>query len=251
LKYIEHKLPEKEKIYLLPISDTHIGDPHFDKGKLERYLEWAKKEPVYLILNGDIFNMAEPYKLADEDVLTPNEQLDLAVEIFEPWKNKILGITEGNHERRLRRKRFDVGWEFAQRLGLSNLYDRDGIMLKITFGEDKHGRPVKYFIYATHGWGSGRMPGSKVNNLSRLSYGIPLCDVYIASHTHFMTGYQDIIVVPNERAHRVEERKRTYVSSGSFLKWGGYAERKGFSPAKLGTVRIRLDGHRRDVHISI
>lgn len=252
MKYIEYTLPEKEKIYILPISDTHIGDPHFDKGKLERYLDWAKNQPTYLILNGDIFNMGEPFKYADEDVLSPNEQLDLAVETFEPFKNRILGITEGNHERRLRKKRFDIGWEFAQRLNLSDKYDRDGILLKLSLGRDnKHGRPVKYFIYATHGWGGGRMPGSKVNNLWRISYGIPFCDVYIASHTHFAVSYSDVIFVVNERKHKVEEKKRTYVSSGSFLKWGGYAERRGFPPAKRGSIRIRLDGHRKDVHVSM
>lgn len=251
MKYLEHALVADEKVFLLPVSDLHLGNEHCLMSKLNSYLKWAKESGAYLILNGDLFNLDEQSKFGETDTLNYNEQLDLACELFSPFKDKILSIVEGNHEFRMRKKSFDIMHEFCMRLGLIHLFDRSGIMLKLSFGKDMHGRPVKYFVYHIHGVGGGRLPGAKVNNLNRMSESVPLCDVYIASHTHFMTGDQDIIYLPNERGHRIDEMKRTYVSSGSFLGWGGYAERGLFPATKSGSPRIRLDATRKDVHFSI
>ncbi len=66
-----------------------------------------------------------------------------------------------------------------------------------------------------------------------------------------MTVHQDRIFVPDKRNNKVEDMKRTFVSSGAFLERGGYAVQKGYSPAKLGSPRLRLDGRKKDVHCSI
>jgi hypothetical protein len=35
------------------------------------------------------------------------------------------------------------------------------------------------------------------------------------------------------------------------LEWSGYPIRKGYKPASLGSPRIRLNGTRKDVHVSV
>lgn len=185
--------------------------------------------------------------------MNPKESLNYAAKLFEPIKERILCIVNGNHERRIYK---DVGFDILETLALklNAHYAGDECYLKIKVGKATgkkgNGLPIIYSCYVTHGWGSGRTPGSKVNNLTKLA-DIVLADIYIASHTHFMTSHQDIYLVPDKSHNKLIEMKRTFVSSGAFLKRGGYAVAKGYPHSKLGSPRIRLDGTRKDCHVSI
>ena len=243
---------EQECIYLLPISDLHLGDPSCNIDKLYRYRDWiAKTENAYVLLNGDICNTAIKSSVSDvySETLNVNEQIKLTAKVFEPIKDRILGMTTGNHERRIQKETgVDISEVIASQLGI--YYAGDEAFLKISFGKNEHNNPVVYTVYMTHGWGAGRTPGSKVNNLQKLS-DIVLADVYIASHTHLMTAHQDVYLVPEVRSGNIREVKRTFASSGAFLDRGGYGVQKGYPAAKLGSPRLRLDAHKRDVHVSI
>jgi len=57
--------------------------------------------------------------------------------------------------------------------------------------------------------------------------------------------------MPDYRNKKILEIKQAFVSAGSFLKYGGYAERKGLPITKTGTPRIRFDGTRKDIHVSL
>lgn len=255
MKYLIYEYGmDLKKMYILPFSDIHFGDPKCNIKKLKEYLTWVKDNDAKIILNGDIFNLADVSKIgADLDMISPNEQLDIAVNIFSPFKDNILGVVEGNHDRRMRKVcNFDMMHEFCQRIKISDKYDTVSIIIKISFGKDRRGKMVRYHIYATHGWGAGRTKGSKVNNMEQTALTYPVFDVYITSHSHFAVGYQDIIKIPREnRNGELIERKRTFVSSGCFVGHSNYAEIGGRPAVKQGTIRIRLDGTRRDVHFSL
>lgn len=253
MKYLSYKYsPDIKRMYILPLSDTHFGDPTTNIKKLKGYLEWVREKDARIILNGDIFNLSDVAGREDADMLNPNEQLDIAVDIFYPYKDLILGVTEGNHDRKLRKEtQFDIVHEFCQRLNIIDKYDRTSVLVKLSFGRDYKGRTIHYHLYTTHGWGAGRTKGSKVNNMGLVSTTFPLFDVYITSHSHFTVGYQDIIKIPRDnRDGEIIERKRTFISSGCFVN-SEYGERLGYSAVKQGTVRVRLDGTRKDVHFSM
>jgi len=240
------------ELYIIPISDLHLGDPHCDLDKFFKYRKWIEERPnAFVILNGDIMNAAIKDSVSDlyNEEMNPNEQLKLAVKLFTPIKDRILMIVEGNHERRIAKNTsICVSEILASQLGCS--FAPEGALIKVRFGKRRNEKEQVYTIYCTHGFGGGKKPGGKVNNLQSLG-NIVLADIYIASHTHFMTGFQDIYFVPDLRNNKITEVKRTYVSSGAFLKYGGYGEYHGFSPAKTGSPRLRLDGTKKDVHLSI
>lgn len=248
------ELPAEYKCcYLIPFSDLHIGDPNFDEQKFMRYVDWVKSvEETRVILVGDIMNTATKESVSDtySEEFNPNQQLKYAVKLLEPIREKIIGVTSGNHERRIMKSTsIDTSELLAQQLGC--YYRKDGLLLKIRLGKQKaNGKKVAYITYATHGFGGGKKPGGKINNLKSLAE-ILLADIYIMGHVHFMTTFQDIFFLPDPRNNTVQEMKRTFVSSSSFVKWGGYSEQFGFSPSKLGTPRLRLAGDRKDVHVSI
>ena len=85
------------------MADLHIGDAHCDLPLIRERLKSVQEEPdTALILNGDILNNATKTRVSEcySEVLPPMEQIQRAVELFEPGKDKILAVTTGNHERR-------------------------------------------------------------------------------------------------------------------------------------------------------
>lgn len=245
-------LPNVEDcIYLIPISDTHIGDPLFNRKKLEGYLKWVAERPnAYILLLGDILNTMLRDSVGDiyREEFSVVEACQMVWEIFEPVKNRVLCWIEGNHELRVHKQiKGYLGELVCSRFNWK--FFPDCAFLKIRCGKGRNGKPVVYTIYAVHGWGGGRTAGAKVNKLEQLG-NICLADIYLMAHHHQVCFSQDIYYVPDSRNNRVSEMKRTFVSSGCFLNYGDYGMRRGFRPAKLGSPRLRLDATRKDCHVS-
>ena len=105
MQIVEYDFPaEWPCLYIIPISDTHIGDPRFNEEKLRGYIDWIMaRENAYVVLNGDILDAAIKGSVGDtyEATMTTNEALKYARRLFAPLKDRILAVTEGNHERRI------------------------------------------------------------------------------------------------------------------------------------------------------
>ena len=89
---------------LYPLADLHIGDPHSLSGLIAERMEQIKNDPNGLvILNGDLLNTALRHSVSDVygEKLTPMGQIERLVDILTPIKNKIIGVTTGNHEYRV------------------------------------------------------------------------------------------------------------------------------------------------------
>jgi predicted phosphodiesterase len=257
LKFIERVLDADRQpldhAYIVPLSDLHIGDPGFDENKFLAYRKWIMDNDAWVIINGDMGNYATKDSISDtySATLTPNQQIDKTVELFQPIKDRVLAWNDGNHDARLYKSAgVIVGDRATKELGIAGVYSGEGSLVKVCLGKDGHSRRVVYTIYATHGHGGGRKTGGKANNLEDMA-NIVFADCYVASHTHQVLAFPKTFFVPDLHNNTITEVKQTFVSAGSFLKWGGYAEAKGYNPAKLGSPRIRLDGKRKDVHVSI
>ena len=253
MQIVEYDFPaEWPCLYIIPISDTHIGDPRFNEAKLLGYIDWIMaRENAYVVLNGDILDAAIKGSVGDtyEATMTTNEALKYARRLFAPLKDRILAVTEGNHERRITKDTsvspMDILSDF-----LDVPFHADGVFLKLRVGKGSNGKPVVYTAYFTHGHGGGRTIGGKGNNLQRMGH-IVLADLYSQGHIHTSIAFQDMIYVPDLRNGNMLKQRRTYVSSGAFLDWGGYAQQQGYAPGRIGSVRIRLDGRKKDVHASV
>jgi len=240
-------------LYLLPISDLHIGSQGFNQEKLAGYLDWVKEHPnSRFILLGDMFNCVTKGSVRnvyDEKMHLP-ESRKLFYEIFTPFKKFCLGWIDGNHEEAVYRETGDfVGEVVCDRLGWQ-YYGIDAYV-KLRFGKRENNRkPVVYTLYATHGWGAGRKTGTALDKVEELRL-ICLADIYLASHHHKITVSQNICFIPDLRNNKLVETKLTYVAAGTFKENGRWEGSKGFKPVKLGSPRIRLDAVRKDVHVSI
>lgn len=230
-------------VKILPLADFHIGDPHADAPLIQRLLSMVAETPhMYTILNGDLMNTAITSSVSDsyEEQMKPAEQLKRCVELFGPLaeQGKILGITDGNHERRITRNvGVDMTELLATQLGLADAYSAGDIVLFLSVGANKANtkrkgaahRPFFYTIFARHGAGGGAMKGGKVNRLQRFS-DVADADVYIGSHTHDDIVMHDAIYRIDRQHATASLCDRTYVNTPSALNYGGYGEIGGFRP---------------------
>ena len=249
-----------ECIELLPVSDTHIGDSRADEVLLRRRIEWIAEKPNrYTVLNGDILNNATRGGVSDVygERLSPMEAVKTACELFSPIKDRILAVTDGNHEARsYKDDGIQLSYFIAAELGIADRYCAEGALIFLRLGEMKNGnkesngsgkyRQVCYTIYAKHGAGGGIKEGAKVIRLADMASVID-CDCMLHGHTHLPVimkqGFYRVDV-RNDTVNRVE---KLFVNTGAYLNYGGYAESKGYKPPSLAAPIITFDGRKKEM----
>lgn len=248
MKVIKIELPsELTQIELHTFADEHIGDEHSDIKRVLQRIEYVKNTPnAYCILNGDIIDNATKTSIGDVYTQTcnPMEQLERAVAIFEPIKDKILCITHGNHENRSYKKEgINISRLIATQLGLVDRYTPTSATLFIRLGKEprNHNRKFRYTVYVLHGSGGGRKEGAKAIRLADLA-GIIDTDIYIHSHTH-------LPMIMKQAFHRIDNNNskvilvdKLFVNTAANLTYGGYGEAGAFKPSSTDTPIIYLSG---------
>ena len=164
MKIIKRDLDTKiDKLTIIPISDVHIGDKTANLKAFKEVLERVKSEPnTYTILNGDLCNIALKNSKSDvyADDLTPMEQVIQILNFLEPIKDKILVLSNGNHEDRITKDTsIDVLYLVAKQLHLEQVYSPSWWYLYLSFGNNKlkgDKRPLLYTLTGYHGTGSSQ-----------------------------------------------------------------------------------------------
>lgn len=248
MKVIKIDLPkELEQLEIHLFADEHIGDENCDLNRLKERIENVKANPnAYCILNGDIIDNATKTSIGDvyAQEFTPMEQLERAMKIFEPIKNKIICITHGNHEARTYRKEgINLSAILASQLKLADRYTSTSAVIFLRFGWDaRHSRKMCYTLYTLHGNGGGRKEGAKAIRLADMASIIDT-DIYVHSHTH-------LPMIMKQGFHRIDRQNssvmfvdKLFVNTAANLSYGGgYGEAGEFKPSSKDTPTIILDG---------
>lgn len=253
MKSIKIDLPhELKEIEIHIFADEHIGDNNCDIDRLKERIKYvADTKNAFCILNGDIVDNATKTSIGDSYAsdFNPMLQLKIAVELFEPIKDKILCITHGNHENRTYRKEgINLSYLIAAQLGLLDKFTETSAVLFLRFGENnKHGekRKQRYTFYILHGSGGGRKEGAKAIRLADMS-SIVDCDIYIHSHTHLpMIMKQGFFRIDCNNS-TVSKVDKLFVNTAANLDYGGYGEAAEFKPSSKETPVIYLSGIKKD-----
>jgi len=253
MKVIKHSLGEFKEIQILPLADLHLGDIHSDGKKIQEWLDYIQfTENCFTILNGDLMNTATKASISDSylETLTPMEQLQQCVKLFEPIREKTLCVTGGNHERRIARETsIDTTALFCEQLSLAERYAPESAMVFVSFGkQSKHynNQPVLYSLYVTHGSGGGRKEGGKAQRVADLAEIID-ADIFVHSHSHLPLIFRNAYYRVNTRHCTVSKVDRLFVNTSSSLDWGGYGEVASMKPNSLETPLIILNGTRHEM----
>ena len=252
MKIIDIELPKEHKtIEIYPVGDLHIGDMLHDTKRLDELIKEIQEKPNrYVILNGDIINNAVRRGISDiyTEELNPNEQIDRTVAIFKPIKDRILCLTEGNHENRsYKESGILIMYQVAQRLEIPDRYSEGAYLLFVAFGKNKgrEDRKTVYAIYGKHGHGGGRKVGAKAIRLFEMAEVID-ADIFIHSHTHVPMVLRKTFNRVDYRNRKVTEVEQLFINTNAFLTFGGYGEEKGFAPTSTKYPKIILDGTERE-----
>ena len=257
MKVIKRDLgKEVEKITIIPISDVHIGDKTANLKAFKEILERIKNEPnTYAILNGDLCNIALKNSKSDvySDELTPMQQVLQIINFLEPIKNKILVMSNGNHEQRITNDtNIDILHLVAKQLQIEQVYSNSWWYLYLSFGNNKiknDDRKILYTITGYHGSGSAQTTGAKANKVKKMSQ-VVLSDCYIMSHVHEPITTKSVIFVPDYQHRTIVKKEMYYCISNAFVEYeNSYAERMGLIPSNNGISEIELDGTKKQIRL--
>ncbi len=242
---------------IIPISCSHIGSRYFNEQKLRGYIKWlSEKEQRRAWILGDIFDAVldgSPGNMHEATCSLKDAKL-LAEDILKPIVNQIDLVIPGNHDNRVFNKTTDeIIFDLCKFLKIEDKYHFGDYTGVIRFGKQSsnHNKPVVYTFYITHGSGGATTQSGKLNRLLSLANIVADCDLYIMAHIHDILTLKIEPFMVDSRNNFLKNIKQTFVSSSSWLDYGGYAMEKKYRPAKTGSPRIRLYGDRKDLHVSI
>lgn len=262
MKAIKINLSEDlESIQIHIFGDEHIGDAHCDMKRLQERIDFvANTKNAYCVLNGDILDYASRSSIGDIETREYNimEQLEKAVELFTPIKDKVLAITNGNHEARgYRKEGFDISKMIAMQLGIGDKYSPTSALLFLRLGAEARGRkcdsgdktrvrPIMYTVYMLHGSGGGRKEGAKAIRLADMASIID-ADCYIHNHTHLPMIMKQAFYRIDTHNSKFTLVDKLFVNGAANLNYGGYGEAQEFKPASKESPVIYLNGRKKEM----
>lgn len=231
------ELKDENSFQLMVLGDMHIGDELCDMDLIKDAIDYVKKnKDCYVILNGDLINNALKTSKSDsyKETMTIEDEQDLLIELLYPIKDRILVMATGNHEYRTSLiAGINPLKAVAYALGIKDKLVENSYLLNIDFGVAYGMKSYKnkYVIFGIHGGtGGGRRAGATANALQDMALVRPDMDLYIHSHTHTQINYNDMIFLYDRKTKKTKEHQRTFYNANAFLKYGGYAEQKGYKP---------------------
>lgn len=245
-----------DSIEIYTLADWHIGDKYCNISEIKDTLNYIKNTPnAYAILNGDLMNNATKQSVSDcyAEEMKPQEQLQTLCDLIEPIKDKVLFITQGNHEARTyKTDGIDLTAIMAKQLGIYDKYAREGGVLFLRFGEDrKHHRRMCYTFYITHGCGSGgKKIGGKANALVERAC-IVDTDIYVIGHHHTPISTRQSFFRVDTHNSSVAKAEKLFVCTAAKLEYGGYGETFGFTPSSTQTPVILLSGKKKNFIVKV
>lgn len=218
----------KEEITILPLSDLHLGASGCNLQKIKDTIKDIKDNPnCYTFLCGDIIdNGVKTGKGLGvyENVLSPYQQVQLAIELLEPIKDRILCIVSGNHEARSKND-VDINplYMICCELGIQDRY-RDALgVVKVVLGARKNneglGRCHTYTFLVHHGKGTSE---SAIKKDKEFINSFEDVDCIITGHTHSgrVHKYQKYGIANNGNVYKKDV---LIVVCNSFLEDAEYA----------------------------
>lgn len=258
MKSIKIDLPTHlTEVEIIPVADYHWADPNSDHAQIMRDIEYIRdNDYVFCILNGDLLDCAIASSIGDtySAKLSPMDELNECVKLFQQIAHKIICVVPGNHEQRhFKTNGIDITELMCCQLGIEERYSPTTALVFLRVGKQtkkRDNRPVPYTIYVSHGSGGGRKEGSKIQRLIDLST-IVDADIYVCGHTHLPALLKDSFARPCIANNSVSYNTRLFVNTSAKLNYGGYGDTKGYKAACMDTPVIHLSGTHKEMRATI
>lgn len=274
-----HHASNHDRIKLYPLGDMHLGAAGCCEKMLAATIAEIAADPLaYWIGMGDycdFINLSDPrfaagalapwVKLLDLQDLAA-VQRDRFLDIIAPIADKCLTLVKGNHEdvihKHFERAIYDeivagvkaLMTDPPDKLGLDYCgYLR--LRLERGASETAKGHVWALDIFAHHGWGGGRLAGSKALKLERAAARF-LADLTLIGHWHTLHTLVVRQLALNRRGTRLIHRTCRTVATGHWLDGHAqdqtsYAERAGYPPSAPGCPVISLHPGSKTIRVTV
>ena len=234
---------ETAEIYLA--SDIHNGSAEFDEKRWELFEELLKKPNAYVIFAGDQMEYAT--RSSKSDVYTqkmpPSQQKIWWIEHLYKYRDKIICLTDGNHEYNRGTKDADCYpiYDIATAIGIPERYRSEAAFVDIGIGNGGHGKgkQVHYVFRVQH--------QAKNNVNFGTADGIEGIDVFVSGHTHKPMDKPLGKLVYDSKNKSVSQKDVENIVCGHFLRFGGYGERGGYRPTATKLYSVILSGKKKSI----
>lgn len=226
-------------------SDLHYGHKKCDEEHFELYLKWLGKGKYHKMLGiGDYLETALPSTMGGKAIwdqkYTPQQQIDGFIEMMEPYKSKIIGLVDGNHERRVRSgTSINPVKIIADRLQVPYL----GYLGWICFDTGT----VKYYMMYHHGKGGSQTVDFPFRKLNVGGYhGV---DIKVVAHAHNLAWIPKPYLTVNRKTGNVVRKICHSIRSGGFLKEPEYAMIGMYPVSSIGSPILELHPTKKQISV--
>ena len=243
---------------IYPIGDTHLGTKHCTESDLQKKIDEIRDNDNSLWIGmgdyGEFITPSDPrwdFKvtaewLTDQDNIA-EEQTQHICKLFEPIRDRCIGLLEGNHESNIRRYlHTNVQKNICDRLELPNL--GYSAWVKLRFARENSNERHVYKCVFTHGEGWAITPGAKMNRLQRFMNAFD-ARIYGMGHMHDIIT-NSVPFLELSESNLIRQKERVGAVTGCWFKTytqgiaSSYGERKGYPPSSLGCPKFTLDLNR-------
>ena len=239
--------------WFLVASDVHLDNPHCDRSLLRSHLEEAMQRGAGIVLLGDTLDLMQgrddPRR--DGGSMKPQYLIDYVDQVladastfFAPYREKIVMISEGNHESSVR-KRLGTNptKRLAESLGVECMPYSGWLMFRVV--RDERGRSTHNTIrcYYHHGSGGGGAVTRGVIQTNRRAAMVDGAHIMLSGHIHesWVLWTPRAAVNTQGTPHVIDQ---LHVSTGTykdeFSVGEGYHVERGRPPKPLGGMWLRL-----------
>lgn len=247
MKFIKRKLEPKKEYNIHLFNDWHLGSHAVNEALMLKCLDHINfnRGNSRILLNGDLFHNITKHSKGEltDQKLTPQQQLNLGVEIFKPYADIIDGITIGNHDWRSEESGLDIMEEFCHRVGIADQYlQYRGI---VGYSVNKN----FYSIELYHGSGGGGTLAAVENHLKKTKKSDS--DVYAVGHFHkeFVKPLKQYVIDPYNTT--VKERKRFLICGNTIVDTENYAKKFAYDESFPSQAVIKLSGQHNKKNLEV
>lgn len=235
-KKLNLKIP---KINIYPIVCTHFGAAQSDIKFIKEHIKRIKDDPAgYYVYLGDLGECVTASSKGSvyQQLLNPQEQQDLGVEVLEPIKGKGLFGIRGNHGHRIY-KESGLSWDknMCFRLGIPYL----GVSAFVNLTVNRS----SYDLFFHHGSDSGSPLVTKIRAAEKFTQFVD-ADALFTAHSHVAMELQPAIIQSaDNHTRKVRTKLRyQYICGCGYDSRSGYATEKGYSPILPAYISVGFDG---------
>jgi len=246
-----------KKLYLF--GDQHLGTIHCVEDHIKKKVsEIHDDKDAYWLGMGDYGEFIapddpryDPNYLSIAEWVEPDNvaecQVQKIVKLFEPIKDKCIGLLYGNHEEAFRIHKFgNVAKNICDRLGVRNL----GYSCFVRFYFNRKNSNETHLIKGcfTHGRSSAITEGAKAMALMRFMKSFD-ADIYGYAHVHdyMPKSFSRIGVTDIASKGKIKERVAVGTLTGCWFRTytqgiiASYGERKCYPPTEIGCAKFTIE----------